>query len=353
MKPLHGVTVLDISRLLPGGYASLLLKDLGARVIKLEQPGVGDYYRELLEEGILGSHHVNRINDGKETLGLDLKSTSGQEIFKKLVQEADIVIENFRPGVLKKLKLDYSVLRRTNPKIILCSITGFGQKGPDRHLGGHDLNYLGLTGLLSRIRDEKGNMVSPDFQITDLAAGWDASVKICAALALQRKTGKGSWIDASLLDAGFSISRLYYTPPKPSSTKGPMEGPGHLSRYAVYETSDQKLMTFAPLEPKFWIQFCKAVGKPQWIEDLKKPNTDAPGRRKDLEALFKQKTAQEWMVIGRRADLCLFPVVALQDLPLRPARPFPKLGTHTARILRSIGYSAQEIRGFLSHKVIA
>jgi len=186
VKPLKGVTVLDISRLLPGGFASLLLGDLGARIIKVEQPGVGDYYRAILKGSPLLGDQADIINQGKESLTLDLKNPEGRGIFLKLVRKADVVLENFRPGVLKKLSLDYLRLKKINPRVILCSVTGLGQKGPDASLAGHDLNYLGLSGLLSRNRDAGGRMVIPDFQVIDLAAGYDAAFKIAAAQAFKK-----------------------------------------------------------------------------------------------------------------------------------------------------------------------
>lgn len=331
MKPLAGFTILDISRLLPGGYASLLLVELGARVIKVEQPGVGDYYRALHGSSPLLGNQVEIINQGKESLGLDLKSVTGKEIFRKLVRKADVVLESFRPGVLKKLGLDYRPLRRINPRIILCSVTGFGQKGPQKDLAGHDLNFLGLSGLLGRIRAPSGRFVIPDFQVADLAAGYEAAMKINAALVGRSKTKKGSHVDVSMKGAAVSLSRLY---------SGPTPLSGGLPRYGVYETADGKSVTLGALEPKFWSKFCGIVGRPETVS------------REELETVFRSKTQAEWSLIGEREDLCLFPVEELPAIEKPRSKPFPPLGQQTAGILRKLGYSLQEIRDLKAKRVI-
>ena len=323
MKLLTGVTVLDISRLLPGGYASLLLMDLGARVIKVEQPGIGDYYRGVPGTPALLGNQVEVINQGKESLGLDLKADAGKEIFRKLVRKSDVVLESFRPGVLKKLGLDFRALRRINPRIVLCSITGFGQKGPQAQLAGHDLNFLGLSGLLGRVRTPSGQFVIPDFQVADLAAGYEAAMRISAALVERAKTKKGAHVDVSMKGSAASLSRLY---------SGPTPLTGELPRYGVYETADAKSVTLGALEPKFWSRFCGAIGKAETVS------------RSELETVFRSKTQGEWSLLGEREDVCLFPVQELSAKDKFRFKPFPPLGQQTAGILRKLGYSAGEIK---------
>lgn len=331
MKPLRGVTVLDVSRLLPGGYASLLLVELGARVIKIEQPGVGDYYRAVPGTEALLGDQVSVINQGKESVGLDLKSPEGREIFEKLLRKADVVLESFRPGVLAKLGLGFSRLKKKRPSIILCSITGFGQKGPRSSLAGHDLNFLGLSGLASRIRDRSGVPAIPDFQVADLAAGYEAALRIAAALAGRGKSRKGVHLDVTMDEAASSLSRLY-AEPTPLS--------GALPRYGIYETSDGGLMTLGALEPKFWSKFCRLIGKPESVS------------REELEGAFRSKTSAEWTALGEREDICLFPVHGRSPRPV-PKKKFPPLGTHTVSLLKKLRYTSSQIRSLKERGVIA
>ncbi len=332
MKPLSGITVLDISRLLPGGFASLLLRDQGARVIKVEQPGIGDYYREVFP---IGGRQVHAINQGKETLGLDLKMEAGRDVFKRLVKTCDVVLESFRPGTLRRLKVGYSVLRRIHPRVILCSITGGGQSGSGSHLAGHDLNYLGESGLLLKIRDGSGNPVVPDFQAVDLAAGQDAAMKIAAALFARSKTRKGAWIDCSMQASAHRMASLY--PPRQRTFLG-----GGLMRYGIYKTSDSHWVSFAPLEPKFWERFCQLLGHPEWGTDPIVTPED-PVKREAVRNYFQSHTLKELTALGHREDLCLFPVQDISEKWFEGLKEFPPLGTHTCRILRDAGYRRDEI----------
>jgi alpha-methylacyl-CoA racemase len=331
LKPLKGVIVLDLSRLLPGGYASLLLAEQGARVVKIEQPGVGDYYRAVSNSPTLLGDQVDVINQGKESLGIDLKAPQGREIFEKLVRSADVVLESFRPGVSTKLGLGFNQLRKIRPSIILCSITGFGQKGRRARLAGHDLNFLGLSGLLTRIRDALGRSVIPDFQMVDLAAGYEAAMRISAALASRTRKKSPVHLDVSMEKAAASMSRLY-SDPTPLA--------GELPCYGIYETADCQWMTLAALEPKFWSRFCDAIGKSEV----------AP--RGELSALFRTKTMAEWAALGEREDVCLFPVV---EHPQRPKlrKGFPPLGTHTISVLKKLRYTSKQIRELKAKGVIA
>lgn len=331
MRPLRGVTVLDISRLLPGGYASLLLAELGARVIKIEEPGIGDYYRGVAGVPALLGNQVNVINQGKESLGLNLKSPEGREVFLRLVRKADVVLESFRPGALERLGLGFRQLKKIRSRIVLCSITGFGQRGPQAFLAGHDLNFLGLSGLLTRIRDRLGRFVIPDFQIADLAAGYEAAMRISAALAGCSKTKKAVHVDVSMNDAASSLSRLY-TVPTPLS--------GDLPRYGVYETADGKGVTLGALEPKFWSRFCVAIGRPETVS------------REELEEVFRLKTQEEWVALAERNDVCLFPVREKAER-LEVKKAFPPLGANTASILRGIGYPRRQIEILRSKGAIA
>lgn len=331
MKTLKGVTVLDLSRLLPGGYASLLLAEMGARVIKIEQPGLGDYYRAVPNQPALLGDQVDVINQGKESLGLDLKSADGRQVFERLVRKADVVLESFRPGVLSKLGLGFPRLKKLRPSLILCSITGFGQKGASASLAGHDLNFLGLSGLLSRIRENGGRFVIPDFQVVDLAAGYEASMRIVAALFERTKKKKGVHLDVSMKGAAVSLSRLYSEPTPLAGT---------LPCYGVYETSDGHWMTIAALEPKFWSKFCRLIGQPDSVS------------REVLEPIFRSKPLADWAALGCREDVCLFSVDEGEGRR-PPKKRFPPLGTHTVSILRRLGYTSKQIRALKGAGAVA
>lgn len=307
-----------------------MLSELGARVIKIEQPGLGDYYRAVPNAPALLGDQVSLINQGKESLGLNLKSEQGVRVFENLVRSADVVLESFRPGVLAKLGLGYSRLKRIRPSILLCSITGFGQKGPRARLAGHDLNFLGLSGLAARIRDRTGGFVIPDFQVADLSAGYEAAMRVAAALYGRARTKRGAHIDVTMEAAADSLSRLY---------SGPTPLSGELPRYGIYATSDGGRVTLGALEPKFWAKFCALIGKPESVS------------REELEAVFRAKPSAEWKALGEREDICLFPVC---EEPARPApkKPFPPLGTHTVSILRKLRYTPKEIRALKAQGVV-
>ena len=343
MKSLSGITVLDISRLLPGGFASLLLARQGARVIKIEEPGVGDYYRgltggkEFVELG-----HFLEINSGKELMTLNLKTPQGREIFKKLVRRADIVIENFRPGALERLGLGFRTLSRWNRRLILCSITGGGQRGKGARLGGHDLNYLALSGLLSMIHDRQGDPVIPDFQIVDLAAGYRSVFLILSALVEKRRTGRGQWIDSSMIDVGREMARLYATTRR---SRVPLKGhPLSIPNYSLYQARDGAPVVFAALEPKFIRNFGTALGNPPLVSRL-----HASG----LARIFRSKSAREWARLQGRYDFCLSPVLSVEKACGRSrASILPPMGRDNGRILRRLGLSPGAIRTLKKNGVL-
>ncbi len=329
MKPLSGITVLDISRLLPGGFASLLLARLGARVIKVEEPGVGDYYRGLTGgKEFVDLGHFNEINSGKELITLNLKHSSGTKAFQKLVKRADVVVENFRPGTLERLGIPFRTLSRWNRRIILCSITGAGQRGRLARLGGHDLNYLALSGLQSLIRDRRACPVIPDFQIIDLAAGYRSAFLILSALVERGRTGRGRWIDSAMLDAGREMARLYA-----ANRRGhPPQGLRHalsIPNYAIYETRDRRRIAFAALEPKFIRNFGKALGQPSRVRRL---------RAVGLKKIFHSKTSRQWKQLQARHDFCLSPVLTVEEAcGIARNAPLPRMGRDNLKVFREFG----------------
>ncbi|HTG18133.1 MAG TPA: CaiB/BaiF CoA-transferase family protein, partial [Blastocatellia bacterium] len=301
-------------------------------------------------------------------------------LFLKLASTADCVLEQFRPGVVDRLGVGYNAVSEINPRVVYCSLTGFGQDGPHRQRSGHDLNYLALSGVLGLTTDDRGKPVIPGVQVADLAGGMIAAFAILAALLARERTGRGQYLDVSMFDV--MVSML----PVPAAhhfagTTIPVGGKYVLSGaypfYNVYETSDQKFMTLGALEPKFWANFCRAVGR----EDLIARQFVDGERREDLfeevRTIFKSRTQSEWIDSMRAADCCCEPVLAMteafshaqtsarqmvraagrdslsvtdqlgfsykmSDTPPRETRPAPALGENTAQLLDEIGISNDE-----------
>jgi len=332
--------------------ASRLLSERGARVIKIEQPGVGDYYRAILPQGShLGGGSFNVLHAGHESLVLNLKYREGAGLLLKMVKNADVVLESFRPGTLSRLGLSYSKLKKVNPRIILCSITGYGQKGERSSLAGHDLNFLARTGLIDLL-DPKRSLI-PDFQIVDLTAGYLAVNRILEALLVRKQTRRGAWIDVSMEAAGLSLSQVYRDPQHYYS---PSPLGGGLFRYGVYESCDG-WVALGALEPKFWNHFCEVIERPDWQAsgfDLGLSENSSGPTKEALSAIFKTRSSQEWEMLGRAHDLCLTAVYRLDDVVFSDAKQkAPLLGEHTDRILKRIGYGKMELKSFRSMGVIA
>ena len=294
MLPLSNIKVLDLTRLIPGPFCSLILSDLGAKVTKVEDPVHGDYLREM------GGGLFAALNRGKKIIKLDLKSASGQAAFAGLVKKSDLVLESFRPGVLDRLGLSFSKLKKINSAIILVSITGYGQTGPGNDKAGHDLNYMSVAGLISS-RD------IPTIQWADFVGGGVmAALKIVAALAGKKK---GVHLDVSMTD-----SMIYCGLGNILTRDGPHVLTGLLGRYQIYETSDGKMVSLAALEAKFWNRFCDLVGLPDLKEGAEKFPDARPEVKKELVTLFKGKTRDEWEKLGRENDICLTPVLTPKEV---------------------------------------
>src|SRR5579884_2349693 len=385
-QPLNGIRVLDLSRLLPGAYASQMLADFGADVIKVEEPGSGDYGRSMppyATNGVgLGFQAINR---NKRSISLNLKSARGREIFLTLLKRADVVLESFRPGVLERLDLGYDVLKVTNPRIIYCAITGFGQEGPYRLRAGHDLNYAGYAGLLHYNRSARGEPAMPASQFGDLVGGsYMAVIGILTALIGRAQTGEGRMVDVSMTEGVMSLLPLL-TSIYLNTGKAPQPGhsslDGGLPCYNIYETKDGKYVTLAALEPKFWHTFCTHIGH---LELLPFHTPVGPGEREQaieiLRSIFKTKTRDEWQAELAEIDACVGPVYTLEEAlndphararnvtfsaPLdggtfRSLPSFPRisgvdgeqryappaLGEQSDEILREIGYSDTELEQF-------
>jgi alpha-methylacyl-CoA racemase len=352
VSALAGVRVLDLTRLLPGGYCTLLLADHGADVIKVEDLGAGDYARA-------DPPSFAALNRGKRSLRLDLKSAGGKQAFLRLVDGADVVVESFRPGVMDRLGVGWGVLSARRPGLVYCAITGYGQRGPLSGRAGHDLNYLARAGVLGLSGDEQPAMSA--VQIADLAGGaWAAAFGILAAL----RSG-GGFVDISMTDGALSLLAMpaaqalagTATPRRGSLVLG-----GGILCYRVYACADG-WVSLAALEPKFWAAFCAGVGRPDLVEH----QFDPPGSpaHAAVAELMRARTRAEWEAFNVEHDCCVEPVLeldeALEDArgrgmvvdgllatPVRlegaaPAGPPPGLGEHTDAVLAEAGYSAAEI----------
>lgn len=374
-SPLAGLRVLDLSRLLPGPVATLHLADLGADVIKIEDTGAGDYARTMGDGPDGTSWFFRAVNRNKRGLTLDLKSAAGRDVLLRLVENADVLVESFRPGVMDRLGVGYEALRQHNPRLVYCAITGYGQDGPWALRAGHDLNYIAQAGVLEQTGTAGGPPAIPALQIGDLLGGAMSAVSgMLAALFKAQRTGQGSFVDISMSDAVlahnlfplFALQAEGRTRPRGADL---LTG-GH-ANYGVYRTADDRYMAVAPLEEKFWQMFCAAIGRqdlaPRYAE------TDRPELRVELDAIFAAKTQAEWSALFEAVDCCVTPVLTLAeaiDHPQARARsmsvtadgmtqyapPFrfsgwtfavereaPAPGQHTAQILAEAGYSAEQI----------
>lgn len=375
---LRGLRVLDLSRLLPGPFLSMLLADLGADVVKIEAPRVGDYLRSMppSKGGLAGRYLA--INRGKRSLELDLKSERGRAAFLRMVPRADVIIDSFRPGVLDKLGLGYETLAAHHPGIILCSISGYGQSGPYAHRAGHDLNYIALAGVLGMTGARGQAPVMPGVQIADLAGGalWSATA-ILAALYARGTTGRGAHLDLSMTEGAMSllIAELGNLECGAAPTRGAELLNGGAACYGVYRTKDDRYLAVGALEPKFYLAFNQAIGRPQNLAELVDPPAKQEATRADIAARLAERTLEEWMQLLAAHDCCCEPVLEVAELPEHPLHqargafftmeggegvgpirqlrtplgtptaplPPPRLGQHSREVLEEYGLGPEEI----------
>ncbi len=386
---LSRVTVLDLTRLLPGPFATQLLADLGADVIKIEDPKTGDYARDLppLTEDGIGTI-FDAVNRGKRSVAIDLKTAAGQSVFYELLDDADVVFEGFRPGVTDRLGVDEATLRAYNPEVVYCSLSGFGQTGPLADTVGHDLTYEGYSGLLDLTREDGDSAPQiPGFPMADMAGGLVAAFSIVGGLLSRELGAGGEYIDVSLTEALSAFGQpvasdaLGEDPPEPGST----EFTGALPWYDVYETADGGYVTLAALEPRFWTAFCEAVGR----EDLEAVHgtTDGAERaalRFELESLFASRSREEWVAQLEEVPATVGPVLSFDEAlrhphfvdrelvrgrdsgaprlgfpalvdGIRPGvdAPSPDLGAHTREVLLEAGVDSDRVEKLLAEDVLA
>ena len=394
MSALEGVRVLDLSRLLPGGFCSLLLADLGADVLKVEDTGVGDYIRwsqpayEGAEESAKSALFL-ALNRGKRSVRVNLKEDRGREVLLRLARDHDVLLESFRPGVLDRLGVGYERLREENPGLVYCAVTGYGQDGPYRDRSGHDMNYLGLVGLLGLTGEPDGPPVQAAGQIADIGGGaLMAAFGILAALRERDRSGQGQLVDVSMSDGALSWLALVagrYLCDGEVPQRGRIELAGGLVCYRPYACSDG-WVTLGALEPKFWVNWCRGVGREDLIEkQFERPGSEAHG---EVERVFLERSRAEWQEFASEHDCCLEPVLDLDEAldselvraremvveleqpgadrvrqlgfpvklsrtPGAPQGPGPALGEHTEEVLGSLGYSAEEIAALKDSGAIA
>jgi crotonobetainyl-CoA:carnitine CoA-transferase CaiB-like acyl-CoA transferase len=393
--PLEDIVIIDLSRMLPGPYCSMILSDLGAEVIRVENRKY-PYSNPppFFQKGRYRESAFNSIiMRNKKSISINLKSSKGREIFYKLVKEADVVLETFRPKVVDKLKVDYKTLSKINQSLIYCSLTGYGQNGPYEQIAGHDLNYVGLCGILNLNRPRKPfgkgskeqKPVVPGIQAGDIGGALISAIGILAALIERDKNPekKGQYLDISMLDSVFSfmpMAAAYHFSKNLNEgikTQNPLHG--DMPYYSVYETKDGKYLSIGAIEMKFWHQFCKGLER----EDLKtKQNVKGEEREllfEELQKEFLKKTQKEWMDIFYHLDACIMPVkdfseacedpqirkrnmVEIQDhpkfgkiqniaspikmsrTPLKIRSLAPQVGENTEEILMKLGYSKEDLK---------
>jgi alpha-methylacyl-CoA racemase len=395
--PLAGLRVLDLSRLLPGGFCSLLLADLGAEVLKVEDTGMGDYVR-WSPPYIEGAENSARsalflaLNRNKRSIRLDLKSEGGREVLLALAREYDVLLESFRPGVLDRLGVGYERLAQENPGLVYCAITGYGQDGPKRDAAGHDMNYLALGGLLGLTGEPDGPPIQAAAQIADVGGGaLTAAVGILAALRERERSGEGQLVDISMFDGALSFLAMTAAQTLLEGVmprRGLLALSGLFACYRPYECKDGGWVACGALEPKFWQAWCRGVER----EDLTEQQFATPSSEghRAVEAVFRSRTRAQWEAFAAQHDCCLEPVldlpqaldselvrarqmvvevaqpgasapVQLLGLPIKLARtpgdptrlPGPMLGEHTDEVLTAAGYDAAQIAALKASGAVA
>jgi crotonobetainyl-CoA:carnitine CoA-transferase CaiB-like acyl-CoA transferase len=380
-RPLEGIRVLDLSRLLPGPFLTMILADMGADVVKVEDPRVGDYMRAFPPQKAGMSARYLAVNRNKRSLALDLKAPAGRDAFLRMAETADVVVDSFRPGVMDRLGIGYAALSARNPKIVLCSISGYGATGPYVERAGHDLNYIGIAGVLAMGGARGGAPAMPGVQIADLAGGglWSATA-ILGALVGRERTGRGAHLDISMTEGSMALlaAELGNLDAGARPTRGTETLNGGLACYSVYATKDGRYLSVGALEPKFWLAFNQAIGRKGNVAEIVGTPAQQDALRAEIAAILATRTRDEWAEILAKHDCCCEPVLEPEELADHPqhrargvfftldggaAGPIrqlktpvgvpetstmpPKLGEQSRAVLAEYGFSDAEIAALL------
>ena len=390
-QALEGLKVLDLTRLLPGGYCTMLLADMGADVLKLEDPFGGDYVRWFPPKINEESAYFLAVNRNKKSMKLNLKHERGKEIFKKLAKHYDVLVEGFRPGVMDRLGLGYEEISRINPRIVYCSISGYGQDGPYSQRAGHDINYIGVAGILGITGFKDRPPVVPGVPMADFGGGGMlAALGIMMALHYRERSGKGQYVDISMMDGVASwmanIAAKHFALNDPQN-RGEVDLAGGFICYDSYETKDGRYLSVGALEPKFWTNFCRLIDREDLI-DVQVDATEDGKLKEEIVKIFKGKTMDEWLALLEGHDTCIEKIntvaEAMEDpqmlhremvveidhptegrvkamgIPIKLSEtpgsvdrlPAPAYGMHTSEVLQGLGLSGTEIEKLAEEKVI-
>jgi crotonobetainyl-CoA:carnitine CoA-transferase CaiB-like acyl-CoA transferase len=383
---LEGIRVLDLTRYIPGPYCTMLLGDLGAEVVKVEEPRLGDPSRAAAP-AVGGESALHAaLNRNKRSLGVDIRREEGAAIVRRLAARADVLVETFRPGMLEGRGLGPSALRAENPRLIYCSLTGYGSDGPLARRAGHDIDYIALGGFLGTTQDEGCRPVLPKTQVADMTGGLLATIAILAALQARARTGRGQVVDVSLLEG---VLALMTVPAARLLGGGPLasELTGTHACYNIFPCRDGRYLAVGALEPKFWEALCRTLG----LSDKLSSQWEAEGKRQEtiatLAGKFRSRDREDWLRDLAAADVCVEPVLdlaealdqpqvrargavaeldagettfktvvsplRLSDTPVRYRQGPPGLGEHTDALLREAGYGGEEIAHMRGAGVIA
>ena len=393
--PLHGIKVIDLSLLLPGPLCSMYLGDMGAEVVKVENPRAADLTRYMGTK-IKGKNYEETgfylsLNRNKKAITLNLKKSKGREVLLKLLEDADVLLEGFRPDTLNKMGIGYAQLKEKFPKLIYCAISGYGANGPYKELAGHDGNYISYSGLLGITGQAGKEPVLPGFQVADIGGGTlPALTSILAALYAREKTGKGQFLDIGMIDGAFGFLSLHsgeFIASQEEPERGDLALSGGLPNYNVYKTKDSKYIMLGALEERFFRYFLRQINREELLEGFKYEKAYLDKIKPELEKIFLEKNRDDWQELFMNPNTCLSPVKtikeAFEDEQLRAREmvvtmnhpklgevkmigsPFkfsetpctyrlrpPAYGEHTNEILQSAGLSPEEIQNLKDKRVI-